>query len=143
VRFVLKAGEQPSTFQGELSADGKSLIGTVEQAGNSVAFALTRAGDARITPTPKSAAVSNELEGTWNGTLTVGARQMRLIVKLTNHADGTAEGTVVSPAGSGVEIPVAMTQQGLNVKIDVPSVGASYVGVANAAGTELTGTWTH
>jgi hypothetical protein len=142
VRLVLKAGEQPSTFQGELAADGKSITGTVEQAGYSVPFALARTGAARITPTPTSAAVGKELEGTWHGTLAIGTKQMRLILGIANHADGTASGTIVSPDGSGVEIPIAITQRESNVTIEVPSVGASYVGVANGAGMELVGTWT-
>lgn len=48
----------------------------------------------------------------------------------------------MSPDGSGVEIPVGITQKASNVTIDVPSVGVSFVGVLNAAGTELAGTWT-
>jgi hypothetical protein len=142
VRFVLKAAEQPSTFRGELAVDGTSITGTVTQAGYTVPFTLARTGDARVTPTPKSAAVGRELEGTWRGTLAVGTKQMRLILSIANHSDGTAAGTIVSPDGSGVEIPIAITQRESRVTIDVPSVGASYVGVANAAGTELVGTWT-
>ena len=67
---------------------------------------------------------------------------MRLVLKMANQPDGTATGTIVSLDGSGVEIPIAMTQKASNVTIDVASVGASYVGVLNAAGTELAGTWT-
>ena len=142
VRFVLKAGEQPSTFSGDLAADGQSITGVVTQAGYSVPFTLTRTGDARVTPTPRSAAVAKELEGTWHGTVAVATRQMRLILDIANHADGTAAGTIVSPDGSGVKIPIAITQRESNVTIEVPSVGVSYVGVVNAGGTELVGTWT-
>jgi hypothetical protein len=35
-----------------------------------------------------------------------------------------------------------MMQKAASVTIDVASVGASFVGVLNAAGTELAGTWT-
>ncbi len=44
--------------------------------------------------------------------------------------------------GSGVEIPIVMKQKDSSLTIDVPTVGVSYVGVLNAAGPELTGTWT-
>jgi hypothetical protein len=67
---------------------------------------------------------------------------MRLVVKMANQPDGTATGTIVSPDGSGVEIPIAMTEKGSNVTVDVTSVGASFVAVLNAAATELVGTWT-
>jgi len=142
IRFVLKAGGSVSTFKGVLSADGKSMSGDAEQDGVTVAFTLTRTGDARITPAPKSPPIGKELEGTWNGTLEAGGRQMRIILKMANQPDGTATGTIMSPDGSGVEIPIAITHKASNVKIEATSVGASFVGVLNAAGTELVGTWT-
>jgi len=142
VRFVVKGGPDAATFEGALSADGKSLSGNVSQAGYSLPFTLARTGDARIAPVPTSAAIGKELEGTWNGALDVNGVQMRLIVKMANQPDGTATGTIVSPDGSGVEVPIAMTQNASNLTIDVASIGASYVGVLNATGTELAGTWT-
>jgi hypothetical protein len=142
VRFVVKGGPEAATFQATLSPDGKSLSGDAAQGGYSVPFTLTRTGDARIAPAPKNAAIGKELEGTWNGTLDVNGAQMRLVVKMANQPDGTATGTIVSQDGSGVEIPIAMTQNASNLTIDVTSVGASYVGVLNATGTELAGTWT-
>lgn len=142
VRFVVKAGAEASTFVGVLSADGKSMSGDVTQGGHSVPFSLTRTEDARIAPAPKSPPIGKELEGAWNGTLDAGGRQQRLVLRMVNQPDGTATGTIVSLDGSGVEIPIAMTQKSSSLTIDVPSVGVSYVGVLNAAGTELVGTWT-
>ena len=142
VRFVLKAGPQPATFQAMLAADGKSMTGEAAQGGYTIPFTLTRTGDARIAAVPKSPAIGKELEGTWNGTLEANGGQMRLIVKMANRPDGTAAGTVVSPDGSGIEIPIAMTQKGSSVTLEVTSVGASFAGVLNDARTEMTGTWT-
>jgi hypothetical protein len=142
VRFVVKGGPDPATFQGKLSADGASMSGDVAQAGYSIPFTLTRTGDARFAPVPKNPPIGKELEGTWNGALDLGEKPMRLILKMSNQPDGTASGTIVSPDGSGVEVPVAITQKGSNLTIDVVSVGASFAGAVNAAGTELTGTWT-
>jgi hypothetical protein len=142
VRLVLKAGPENSTFEGTLSPDGNELSGTASQAGMSAPFKLTRHGAARIVQAPKSAPIAKELEGTWSGALDVGGRQQRLIVTLTNHADGSSTGTVMSPDGSGVAIPAAITQGEATVTIDVPSVGAGFVGMLNGSGGELTGTWT-
>jgi hypothetical protein len=142
VRFVIKAGPEVSTFSGTLSDDGKSLSGEVTQGGQSLPFSLTRTGDARIAPVPKSPPIGKELVGTWNGTLDAEGRQIRLVLKMANQPDGTATGTIVSLDGSGVEIPIAIAHKASNVTIDVPSVGIKYVGVLNAAGTELVGTWT-
>jgi hypothetical protein len=142
VRFVVKGGPQAATFQGTLSADGTSISGDVAQAGYSIPFTLTRTGDAKIAPAPKNALIGKELEGTWDGTLDVNGSQMRLVLNMANQPDGTATGTIVSPDGIGVALPIGITQNAASVTIDVASVGASYVGVLNAAGTAFTGTWT-
>ncbi len=128
VRFVVKGGPEPATFDGALSADGTSIAGTVTQNGFTIPMNLSRTGDARIARVPKSAPIAKELEGTWNGTLDVNGVPMRLVVKMANQPDGTASGTVISQDGSGVEIAIGIVQQASNVTIDVPSVGASYVG---------------
>ena len=142
VRFIVKGGPEPATFDGALSADGTSISGTVTQGGFTIPMNLSRTGDARIVRVPNSARIAKELEGTWNGTLDVNGVPMRLVVKMANQPDGTSSGTVISQDGSGVEIAIGIVQQASTVTIDVPSVGASYVAVLNAAGTELAGTWT-
>ena len=142
IRFAVKGGPEGATFQAMLSADRTSMSGEAAQGGYSVPFTLTRTGDARVAPVPKSPPIGKELEGTWNGALDVNGAQMRLVVKMANQPDGTAAGTIVSQDGSGVDIPIAMTQKASNVTIDVPSVGASFAGVLNAERTELAGTWT-
>ena len=142
VRFVVKGGTEPATFDGALSADGLSISGTVKQGGFTIPMNLSRTGDARIAPPPRSAPIAKALEGTWNGTLDVNGVPMRLVVKMVNQPDGTASGTVVSPDGSGVEIPIGIVQNGSSVTIDVASVGASYAAVLNPAATEMAGTWT-
>jgi len=141
VRFVLRGGEGISTFEAILAIDGKSMSGDVTRAGESARFTLARTADARIVPAPKSAPIRKELEGTWKGSLNAGGKLIRIVLTMANQADGTAMGTVMSPDGTGMEIPVGITQKASSVTIDVPSVGVSFVGVLNAAGTELAGTW--
>ena len=141
IRFVVKGGEAPSTFTGTLSEDGRSIAGDVAWSGYIIPFSIARTGDARIAAAPKSTPITKALEGTWNGALDLGARQMRIVLTMANQPDGTASGTIVSPDGSGVEIPVGITQKDSSVTIDVAMVGASFTGVLNAAGTELAGTW--
>ena len=50
----------------------------------------------------------------------------------------SATGTVVSP-GSTVELPIAMTQEGSRLSIEIAIVGASWSGELKAG--ELAGTW--
>ena len=143
ITLELKASSG-GTFRGTLSGDGKSIAGdfTSRDGQYSLPFTVTRTGDAKIAPAPKSAPVGKALEGTWHGTLDAGGKTERLVVKMANHPDGTATGTIVDLDGSGVEIPIGMSQTGSNVTIELPSVGASYAGVLNRAGTEITGSWT-
>jgi hypothetical protein len=144
VTFELKANNGGGTFHGILFPDGKSMSGEfiTTEGGHSLPFSLTRTGDARLVPAPKSPPIGKELEGIWNGTLEFEGKQSRLVLSMVNQADGTATGTILSRDGSGIEVPIAMTQKASSVTIDVPSVSATYVGVLNAAGTELVGTWT-
>ena len=141
VRLVLKSGPDSSTFEGTLSPDGQELSGTATQAGMTAPFSLGRKGEARIAPPPTSAPISRQLEGTWNAEMIVSGTRQRLILTMANQPGGTAAGTVMSPDGSGVEIPIAITQKGNSVAVEVPSVGASFAGELDAAGSEITGTW--
>ena len=142
VRIVVKGGSSHSTFEGALSTDGQTITGDVRQGEHSGAFVLTRKGEATVVAAPTSTAVGKELEGTWKGTLANGERDLRVIVSIENHPDGTATGTIVSPDGSGIEIPIGIVHKARSVTVSVPSVGASYVGELNAASTEISGEWT-
>ena len=141
-RFIFKGGPEASTFEGTLSEDGQSMSGTVSLSGFSAPFNLTRTGDARIATAPKNARIGNEFEGVWNGTLDLTQTQMHVVVRMANQPDGSAIGTVMSPDGTGVEIPIGITQSATRISIDVAQVGASFVGELNAEGTEIAGKWT-
>jgi hypothetical protein len=140
VSFEIKANGG-GLFKGT-QADGISIAGefVTAQGGFNVPFDLKRTDDARIAAAPKSAPIGKDLEGTWNGSIDAGGKQERLVLTLTNHADGTATGTIQDLDGSNVNIPIAITQKASNVTIDVAVVGASYTAALNTNG-ELVGTW--
>lgn len=145
IRLLLKpGGSGGGTFNGTISADRKTISGDFIMAdgGYAVPFSLTRTGEANIAPAPKSPPIAKELEGSWNGVLDAGGRQMRVLVTMANHPDGTAMGTIVSVDGTGVEIPIAIATAGSDVSLAVATVGATYSGRLNAAATEIAGTWT-
>ena len=146
IHFLLKVNSGGGPFEGVLSADGQSMSGdftaTTADGTFKVPFSLTRTGDARIDTPPRSAPIGKELEGTWNGTLDVNGKQLGLVLKMSNHPDGTATGSLVS-VDQGVEIAVTtITQKASSVILDVKIVGGTYASALNADGTELVGTWT-
>ena len=60
---------------------------------------------------------------------------------MTNRPDGTSAASFVN-VDEGLEIPVsAITQAGSSVTLEVKSIGGSYTGSVNGAGTELAGTF--
>ncbi len=144
IELVLKpGGSGGGIFRGTLSADGQSIAGdfTTVEGGFVIPFTMTRTGDAQIAPPPRSPAVTAALEGRWDGALAVGERRMRVVLQMTNHPDGTATGSIASLDGGGIEIPVAMSQKGASLIVEIPSVGTSWTGALNDAGTELIGVW--
>src|SRR5205809_2287955 len=146
IHLLLKVNSGGGPFDGVLSADGKSIAGDFTAAtaqGNfTVPFSLTRTGEARIDEPPKSAPIGKELEGSWSGTLDVNGKPLRLVLKMSNHPDGTATGSLGS-VDQDVEIAVTtITQKASSLILDVKVVGGTWVGTLNADATELVGTWT-
>lgn len=127
-------------FRATLRGDGQAMSGafTLAHDGTALPFQLTRTGDARISPPPKSPPISKRLAGTWTGTIAVDGKQLTLGLTMANQPDGTASGTLRS---DGLELPIAIAETATQVRIDVPSVSGTYAGTWNAAGTQLVGSW--
>jgi hypothetical protein len=141
VKFALKANQGGGPFDAMFSADGK-MSGHFTTSGASVAFDLTRIGDARIEPPAQNPAIGKELEGSWNGTLEGPGTKLRLLLTMVNQPDGTSRGSVVVE-DQGLKIPVTrIIQEGAKLTLDFKNVGASYSGSLNTLGTELSGTYT-
>lgn len=141
VSFALNGVPGNPQFNGALSKDAKSLSGQYTQGGGTIPFAVTRTGDAKFEPLPKSTPITKELEGSWEGSLDVNGTILRLVVKLSNGPDGVATGTLVSVDQGGVELPVvAVVQTGSHLKLVVPAVAGTYEGDLKEG--QLTGTWT-
>jgi hypothetical protein len=144
VAFAIKA-DGGGAFAATLSADARSMKGQFTTRGVDgqplqLPFDLTRTGDAKIEVTPKTGAVSKELEGAWSGTLDVDGQSRRIALDIRNHGDGTSSCKIVT--NDGVEIGVThIEQKGSTVALDVQTIGGAYAGTVNAEGTELAGTW--
>jgi len=127
------------SFRGEL--DEKGISGEFSTQMGAVLLDFERGGAAHLYALPASKAIGKELEGEWKGTLDVDGGR-RVIVNLTNQADGTSSGKFVSVDENNLSIPVVVAQDGTAVTLTLPMIGGSYVGTVNAAGTEVRGTYT-
>jgi len=82
------------------------------------------------------------LAGEWNGTLDTGATKLRLVLKVSKGAEGKLSATLDSVDQNAKGIPVSSVEQaGNSVKLGLASIGASYQGKMNAAGSEIAGEW--
>ena len=141
VSFAMNGVPGNPQFKGTVSKDAKSLSGEFSQGGGTIPFAVTRTGDAKFEPLPKSTAITKDLEGSWEGSLDVGGTILRLVVKLSNGPDGVASGTMVSVDQGGAEMPIAaVVQTGSHLKLVVQVVAGTYEG--DLKDGQLTGTWT-
>ena len=140
--FRIKGAPGDPTFSGTLAADGKTVSGDFSQGGSSMAFKITRTGDAKVEIPKASPAVAAEFVGTWEGTLQAPAQSLRTIVRITNESDG-AHAVLISVDQGNAEIPVtSIEQKGKHLSLQVNMAGGGYEADLNAAGTELTGIWT-
>jgi hypothetical protein len=139
VSFELRANGG-GVFTGTL-ATATSIAGdfVTTEGGYAVRFDLARTGDAKIAAAARSAAIGEDLEGVWTGTIEFQGKKERLVLKMTNRPDGSSTGTVLDVDGSNVEIPIAMRQSGSDVTIEVAAVAATFTGALT--GVELAGTW--
>jgi hypothetical protein len=129
-------------FQGIVYADGKTISGDVTAPIGSAPFNLTRKGEAQITAAPKNSPIDKGLEGLWHGTLVLPGKNLRLVLRLSNEADGTSSGSITSVDQGGIEFPLGLTQNASSLTLSTPAIGGDfYAGTFNAAG-ELAGTFT-
>jgi hypothetical protein len=139
--FRIKGAPGEPTFDGSLSADGKTMEGKFSQGAASFDFKFTRTGDPKIEPEKNSPPVAKEFLGSWEGTLDAG-QPLRLVLKLANEATG-AKGVLISLDQGGVEIPVSsIEQKESKLKLIVKMVGGDYDAEIDKTGSELSGTWT-
>ncbi len=132
-----------SKFDLALDATG-ALKGTLMAGPNAVPIEFRRTGEAKVDLMAPSPAVSKELEGDWEGSLTMGDQAMPIVIHLRNQPDNTVAATMDSPARNAVAIPLNdVKQAGSKVEIGVRVAHARFQGTLNSAGTELAGQWTH
>ncbi len=128
-------------FEGKLAEDGSTITGESKQGGATVPFELKRVGDAKVDVPPKSSQLAQNLEGSWEGTLTTPGGTLRLVLKLSRAADGTASG-ILDSLDQNVSLPVdTITLDGANLSFELRVVNGTFTGKFNDAMTEVVGEW--
>ena len=139
VGFGMKMPGDPR-FEGKLAKEGGKITGELTQGGGSIPFSLTRTGEAQVQKPARNAPVSKELEGTWEGSLTVKEQKLRLRFVLSNTPGG-ATGTAISLDQGNAEFPIEkITQIESKVVLEIPAIRGSYT--ATLKDKELAGEWT-
>src|SRR6266849_9981872 len=90
---------------------------------------------------PKSDAKS--VEGTWQGTLKVGAFELRLAFKIKKKADDSLTATLDSIDQGAKDIPVdTVTWKDPDLKMELKKIGGAFEGKANKDYSQIEGKWT-
>ena len=76
----------------------------------------------------------------WDGTLDAGALKLRFLLTVSESAGDVAM-TMETGAQDVRELDVTLTIQGDQVRLNVPALGAVYVGTLDASGQTISGTW--
>jgi len=87
---------------------------------------------------------AQDLIGTWQGTLKIPARDLRVVFKISrNPADEKLTGQFFSIDQGGQALPLgAVTAQGSAVRIKIDAIGGTYEGTFAADGNTINGTFT-
>jgi hypothetical protein len=127
-------------FDLALGPDG-TLKGTISgPAAQAVEF--KRTGEAKVELIPSSPAVSQQLEGNWEGTLQIPNRAVVMTFHFENQTDQTVKATFSTD--DGPDLPLNdVKQTGQQVEFGLRVAHGRFEGTLNEDGTELTGQFYH
>jgi len=85
-----------------------------------------------------------DLTGDWQGTLSAGGQQLRLVLHITKAPDASLKATLDSidqPGADGIPV-TAISLKDSKLSLEVAMVHGTYEGKVSADGKTITGTWT-
>jgi hypothetical protein len=129
-----------SAFDLTLDPDG-SMKGTISSPG-SQPVEFKRTGEAKVELIPASPAVSQELAGDWEGSLTTPGGAVRMVFHFRNQADRTVMATIDTDNAVGLPLN-NVKQSGQKVEFGMRISGGAFQGSLNKEATELAGQLTH
>ncbi len=124
---------------------GPTLKGTFTNRGGTTPIEFKRAGEAHVQLMAPSPAVSNDLEGDWEGTLAMpDGKGFQVLVHFKNQPDRTVEATLQNlTLGQGAVPLNDVRQSGQKVEFGVRVAHSSFQGLLNKEATVLDGQMTH
>ncbi len=85
---------------------------------------------------------TDEVEGTWLGTLQTPGVELRIVFHITRDSTGALAATLDSPDQGATGIPAGpVTVTGDSLRIEVPAVGGFYEGTLSEDGDTIDGRW--
>ena len=140
VKFTANLGGS-AAFTGKISDDGKSFSGTASNNEGEAPFQFTRSGEAAVKVPPPSSAMAKEFEGEWEGALDVNGNRLRIGMKLTAAADGSAAATLTSiDQGNAQFAADTVSINGKDLAFEIRGISGKYSGSLGANG-EIAGEW--
>lgn len=149
----LESRESLLAIDAKLSSDGKSIEGGFQSGflmAIPVPVRLQRVSEPKVTEACESASLSKDLEGTWEGELTLesswengdqraGSRST-VRVTLANGPDGIGRGTLKKPGSSDAQLPLSAIQQSPGrLRFEVKGAGVAFT--AELKDHQLVGEW--
>ena len=131
------------TFDGTLSPDGSTFSGSAANAQGEAPFQFKRAGEANVKLPSASSALPSDFPREWTGSIEVGGKNLRLVLRLAPAADGTATAVLISVDQRNQPIPVStVTIRERTFEFESRAVSGSFRGTRSENG-EIAGDWTH
>ena len=124
-------------YEGTVNKDATEIAGTWTQ-DQPIELNFTRVpAQAALKPAQQA-----QIAGDWQGTLSAGGAQLRLVLHIAAAQDGSLTGTLDSLDQGANGIPVtAVTLKDSKLSLTVDAVHGTYEGAANKDATEIDGTW--
>ena len=138
-------------FEGTLDPSNSRATGKWTQAGKTLPLYLEKtqgrepeAEPEKLPPADLAASklAAQKIAGSWNGILTAGTAKLRLQVKVSRAADGTATGTMDSLDQGAKDIPLStiVLKEG-EASFEARGIGGKYSGKLDPKGSTLDGQW--
>ncbi|HWC98336.1 MAG TPA: hypothetical protein VG456_16370 [Candidatus Sulfopaludibacter sp.] len=126
---------------GRLMPDG-SLSGDLREGGNTAPFSLQRSGPPQVDPPRRSTAVPRELEGEWQGEMTLRGNPIHVKVTLTNHSGDGASAKLLLTGRREYPLDVdRVTEESGMLTLEVFAAGMTIEGRFGKESGEITGTF--